>query len=88
VIGYLLERVGEDVYGLEIIRARGVKSGTLYPLLDRLEAAGVLESVWEDLNPTEEGRPRRRIYHLTGIGQTWASATLLEYVPGAPWAIA
>ena len=39
-------------------------SGTLYPLLARLEAAGWFTSEWEDVDPSEVGRPRRRLYKL------------------------
>jgi PadR family transcriptional regulator PadR len=40
--------------------------GTLYRALHRLEAAGLIESFWEDSPEAErEGRPRRRMYRLT-----------------------
>ena len=43
--------------------------GTLYKALDRLEVAGLLESRWEDPAATAaEGRPRRRLYCVTGAG--------------------
>jgi DNA-binding PadR family transcriptional regulator len=44
--------------------------GTLYKALQRLEEAGLLSSQWED--PTiaaAEGRPRRRLYEVTGAGE-------------------
>lgn len=41
--------------------------GTLYKALGRLEEFGLLTSSWEDA-PTTEGRPRRRLYELTGRG--------------------
>ena len=44
--------------------------GTLYQALQRLEEAGLLASQWED--PTiaaAEGRPRRRLYEVTGAGE-------------------
>ena len=40
--------------------------GTLYKALGRLEELGLLTSRWED--PAVEGRPRRRLYELTGRG--------------------
>jgi DNA-binding PadR family transcriptional regulator len=44
--------------------------GTLYKALGRLEKAGLLESEWEDAAAAEaEGRPRRRLYGVTGAGQ-------------------
>ena len=45
--------------------------GTLYKVLDRLETAGLLESRWEDPAVAErDGRPRRRLYTVTGAGAT------------------
>lgn len=41
--------------------------GTLYKALERMQRAGLLESRWED--PAAEGRPRRRLYHVTGLGE-------------------
>ncbi len=41
--------------------------GTLYKALARLEDFGLLTSDWEEL-PATEGRPRRRLYELTGHG--------------------
>jgi DNA-binding PadR family transcriptional regulator len=42
--------------------------GTLYKALSRLEAFGLLTSRWEDAAAAAEGRPRRRLYELTGEG--------------------
>lgn len=41
--------------------------GTLYKALGRLEELGLLTSTWEDA-AAAEGRPRRRLYELTGRG--------------------
>jgi DNA-binding PadR family transcriptional regulator len=46
--------------------------GTLYKALGRLEERGLLTSVWEDA--AAEGRPRRRLYELTGEGARVARA--------------
>lgn len=57
-------------YGFEIMRATGLPSGTVYPLLRRLEAAGHLSSSWEDAETAhEEGRPPRRYYSATAEGK-------------------
>jgi DNA-binding PadR family transcriptional regulator len=57
-------------YGFEIMRAAHLPSGTVYPLLRRLEAAGLLESSWEDPNRAhDEGRPPRRYYQATPAGR-------------------
>jgi len=43
--------------------------GTLYKALARMETAGLLVSRWEDPSvAADEGRPRRRLYHVTGLG--------------------
>ncbi|MFT4284818.1 MAG: helix-turn-helix transcriptional regulator, partial [Protaetiibacter sp.] len=43
--------------------------GTLYKALARMTASGMLESSWEDPAISErEGRPRRRLYRVTGAG--------------------
>lgn len=41
--------------------------GTLYKALGRLEEFGLLTSRWENA-AAAEGRPRRRLYELTGQG--------------------
>jgi DNA-binding PadR family transcriptional regulator len=41
--------------------------GTLYKALGRLEGSGLLSSRWEDA-AAPQGRPRRRLYELTGQG--------------------
>jgi len=44
-------------------------SGTLYPILDRLEKAGWLEGYWEEESAPDLGRPRRKLYSLTPSGR-------------------
>ena len=56
-------------YGLELMNATGFPSGTLYPVLARLERAGWIRSQRESIDPVAEGRPARRYYQLTGEGQ-------------------
>lgn len=57
-------------YGYELSSLTGIKSGTLYPLLIRLEAQGYLEAEWQQ--PTASGRPPRHAYRLTASGQQLA----------------
>ena len=78
VLKLLLEKPQDGCSGADISRALGISSGTLYPLLARLEVAGWLKSEWEDVDPATAGRPRRRFYTLTGEGQTHASRALAE----------
>ncbi len=51
--------------------------GTLYKALGRLEEFGLLASRWEDAAAVE-GRPRRRLYDLTGQGAHVAERSLAE----------
>lgn len=53
-------------HGYELARLANVKSGTLYPLLIRLEALGHLESEWQQ--SPEGGKPPRHAYRLTRSG--------------------
>ena len=62
------------VWGLKVISESGRSPGTVYPVLERLEAAGWLSSRWE----TDESRPgpRRRYYELTADGALAAARTI------------
>jgi DNA-binding PadR family transcriptional regulator len=56
--------------------------GTLYKALQRLEDAGLLASRWEDPDiAAAEGRPRRRLYQVTGAGEHTLAASRAR--PGA-----
>ena len=56
-------------YGFEIMNATALPSGTVYPVLRRLEASAMVESSWEDENTAHaEGRPARRNYEATETG--------------------
>ena len=55
--------------------------GTLYKALGRLAESGMLESQWEHADSAlAEGRPRRRLYRITGLGQQ----TLIEQSAPTP----
>ena len=56
-------------HGYDIMAQAGVKSGTLYPLLMRLEAQGLLEARW--VQSPQPGRPPRHVYRLTAAGRGW-----------------
>ena len=79
VLATFMDGPSEERYGLELIRATRLKSGTLYPLLERLEAAGWLASRWDEPGQSHSGGPRRRFYRLTGEGIARAQETLVEY---------
>jgi DNA-binding PadR family transcriptional regulator len=56
---------GQELSGAEISREARLASGTLYPMLMRLEQCGWLESRWETEDPQALRRPRRRYYRVT-----------------------
>ena len=64
VLRAFLADVAGEHYGVQLMKATGLPSGTLYPILARLEASGWLISAKEDIDPVVEGRPRRRYYRL------------------------
>jgi len=72
VLAAFLEDPEEVRYGLDLMRASGHPSGTLYPILLRLQNAGWVEAHWEDIDPVAAGRPARRYYRLTPDGQVSA----------------
>ena len=61
---------------MEIGAAAGLPSGTVHPILARLETVGWLTSRREEIDPRAEGRPARRYYHLTPDGAELARAAL------------
>ncbi|NUR00862.1 MAG: helix-turn-helix domain-containing protein [Streptomyces sp.] len=76
VLRALSENPTQEMYGLQISSAAGLPSGTIHPILARLEAAGWLDSSWEDIDPVAEGRPRRRYYRLSPAGAARARHAL------------
>lgn len=76
VLRAVLAEPTRETYGLQICHDAGLPSGTIHPILARLERLGWLESHWEDVVPEDEGRPRRRYYKLTEDGAERARIAL------------
>lgn len=76
VLDVFLAATDVDHYGLAIGSATRLPSGTIHPILARLEGLGWVSSEWEDIDPSDLGRPRRRHYRLTAAGATSARAAL------------
>lgn len=55
-------------YGYDLMKAAKLPSGTLYPMLARLQQEGLVDSAWEDQRPDAGGRPPRKYYRLTAEG--------------------
>lgn len=85
VLRAMLEDPSRQRYGLELCERTGLASGTIYPIVTRLEQAGWMESFWEAPEQhVAEGRPRRRYYRLTRDGAERArSALAANYRSGA-----
>jgi DNA-binding PadR family transcriptional regulator len=84
VLREFVNRPADRLSGIEISRSTGLASGTLYPILFRLEEAGWLESEWEEVVPTQVKRPRRRLYRTTALGEANARASFREFFSRMP----
>ncbi|MEV4058197.1 helix-turn-helix transcriptional regulator [Amycolatopsis sp. NPDC049688] len=67
----------DDLYGLRIAKAIGRPTGSVFPILARLEQHGWVISEWESGDPTSRGA-RRRFYRLSPEGLADARALLSE----------
>jgi PadR family transcriptional regulator PadR len=68
-------------YGFDIIGATGLPSGTIYPMLRRLQRNGVVTARWEDAaDAHRRQRPQRKYYTLTTKGEA-ALAEALQRFP-------
>src|SRR5215510_4176130 len=88
VLKIFLEDPSQPRYGFELMRRTGLASGSLYPMLARLEGAGWLTGGKEDIDPHAQGRPPRRHYTITGPALTAARIQLAalseQYCPPVP----
>jgi PadR family transcriptional regulator, regulatory protein PadR len=79
VLAELAAEPSRDRYGYELAQATRLASGTLYPILMRLEGRGLLDARWE----LSDGRPRH-VYRLTEAGLAAAAATAAETETARP----
>ena len=79
VLKMMLDDPRKGRSGADLSLGAKVGSGTLYPLLRRLEEAGWCRSEWEGIEPVEAGRPRRRYYWLTAKGQNSAREAFKDF---------
>jgi len=87
VLRVFLEDADVGRYGYDLMKAAGVQSGTLYPMLARLEADGMVLSDWQVRSEEAGGRPPRRYYRLTGDGVRAARQELAKEAPAASRAV-
>ena len=88
ILKIFLEDVQQPRYGFELMRRTGQPSGTLYPILAKLEHAGWLTGGNEDIDPHVEGRRPRRFDKISGAAATVARQELANlserYRPPVP----
>ena len=87
VLGLFLAEPERQRYGREVILETKLKSGSLYPILRRLEQRSLLVGSWEPIEQAaEHGRRPRRLYRLSpratkeaeGLMDAWRSAQRRE----------
>jgi PadR family transcriptional regulator PadR len=81
VLGAFLADSDREFHGYELGQEAGLASGTIHPILARLEAAGWLDSRWEEIDERAEGRRARRYYRLTDSGVNAARTALARVRP-------
>ncbi len=75
----VLSQLRDEQYGYSLKKSLAragleIDEGTLYPLMRRLEAQGLLKSRWR----VEEGRPRR-YYQISARGESTLRALIAEW---------
>ncbi len=76
VLRVFLDDPAAPRYGYDLMKAAALPSGTLYPMLARLQAQTLLVSAWE--TPRQDGERPRRYYRLTGEGVKVARLELAQ----------
>ncbi len=82
VLEAFLENPTGELAGADVQKLGRLASGTLYPILLRLESGGWFVSRWENVDPASVGRPRRRLYRLTPTGLRRASEVFATFSRG------
>jgi len=72
-------------YGFDILDATGLESGTVYPILSRIENDGLVRSTWEsERRAHADGRPARRYYAITPAGKAALETATKHYAQLVP----
>lgn len=73
----VLLSLDDELYGWRIAKQARRPTGSVFPILARLEHLKLVESEWESSESAARG-PRRRFYRLTPDGLEWARGTVAE----------
>jgi PadR family transcriptional regulator, regulatory protein PadR len=79
-LSVFVNRTNQKFSASEIAKILGISYGSSIPLLMRFEKMGWLEVEWEDIDPKEVGRPKRKFYTLSDIGMTKARGFLRDEI--------
>ena len=67
-------------HGFDIMDAAGLPSGTVYPILGRMEESGYVRSRWEPASIAQKARrPARRYYEITRAGEQALAVSIEHY---------
>jgi PadR family transcriptional regulator PadR len=83
VLRLFLADISAQHYGYDLMKAARLPSGTLYPMLARLQEQGLVTSQWEPQPEDAGGRPPRKYYQLTGEGVSVARLVLAQAASAA-----
>jgi PadR family transcriptional regulator, regulatory protein PadR len=83
VLRVFLDDPAAPRYGYDLMKAAGLRSGTLYPMLARLQDEGVVTARWEAQPADGTGRPPRKYYQLTAEGTRIVRVELARASRGA-----
>jgi PadR family transcriptional regulator PadR len=78
VLRVLIADPSASHYGYDLMKAAKLPSGTLYPMLARLQQEGLVDSEWEPQRQDAGGRPPRKYYRLTAEGARVARLELAQ----------
>jgi PadR family transcriptional regulator, regulatory protein PadR len=84
VLRVMIADLSAPHYGYDLMKAAKLPSGTLYPMLARLQQDGLVESEWEAQRDDPRGRPPRKYYRLTAEGLRVARVELAQAASAAP----
>lgn len=83
ILTVMLDAPTDEVFGFQLTAAAGLPTGTVYPILKRLEREGWIEGRTETVGErgASAGRPRR-YYRLTGLGEREGNKAVAEQRDG------
>ena len=78
ILRFMLSVYDEPVCGVDLIKGLKMQSGTVYPLLQRMESRGLVSSKMERGTSQGVGRPLKRLYTLKAPGRNYITRVLRE----------